>query len=623
MLNRLSVVFLFVACLYAIFGQVVHYPFVELDDLEYVAYHPVVNSGIHTDSLKWIFQTGTGDTWEPLSWFSHLFVAEFFSNTARAHHAFNLVLHFVSLCLVYSIALRLGTGRRTAFVFALIFGLHPLVGEAVVWVSGRNTLLATLFALLSVRFYLTPAGKYEAEGEFRHSLSAFFFSVLFALFAYLSKPTTLILPLLFPVFDCFVLQRRKRFVQLSAQKLPFFVLAFFVAYLASRQVPDLMQDHPFGERLLYSLLAWTHDLKLLLLFEPRSVWVPYPELNLSSVFLALGTILFTALFAFSAPKKRPLPAAVWLLFSLCLLPTLGLLQARDYLTADRYLYLPLALMCPVLALQIYKILPRDNQRKVIVRMTGIFLLVLFAFLSKQQSRVWKDSESLFRHAAAVWPNSDQASTLLANLYLKKANHAKDKNSERNFLQQAYSRGVLAMELNPDRIDISILLTEVARRLGYRDKVFRHAKHAVLLAYVRDNDWLRRHYPEVADIYVFLAGHELFENNNPDEALRLSNDALQISPRNINAYLAAGFSLMGLKNDAGAMLHFEKAVELGRNLDLVTVKAACPGLAKAYYHLGVNALQKEDKTNAVFLLQTALQINPDSPAGQKLRQINKP
>ena len=66
------------------------------------------------------------------------------------YHLFNVLLHAINACLVWSVARRVLEGQTTALVAALLFATHPVVSEPVNYVSSRSTLLAALFVLAAM-----------------------------------------------------------------------------------------------------------------------------------------------------------------------------------------------------------------------------------------------------------------------------------------------------------------------------------------------------------------------------------------------------------------------------------------------------------------------------------------
>jgi len=59
-------------------------------------------------------------------------------------HLTNVLLHLGVLFLVARLAISMGAGRGVAILAALIFALHPVHVEAVVWIAARNDLLMSL-----------------------------------------------------------------------------------------------------------------------------------------------------------------------------------------------------------------------------------------------------------------------------------------------------------------------------------------------------------------------------------------------------------------------------------------------------------------------------------------------
>jgi len=66
------------------------------------------------------------------------------------YHLFNVLLHAINACLVWSLARRVLGKHPTALAAALLFATHPVVSEPVNYVSSRSTLLAALFVLTAM-----------------------------------------------------------------------------------------------------------------------------------------------------------------------------------------------------------------------------------------------------------------------------------------------------------------------------------------------------------------------------------------------------------------------------------------------------------------------------------------
>jgi len=65
-------------------------------------------------------------------------------------HVTNVVLHALNVVLLFNLAWRFTTSVRAAFAAAVLFAVHPLMTEAVGYISGRSELLCALFFIAAV-----------------------------------------------------------------------------------------------------------------------------------------------------------------------------------------------------------------------------------------------------------------------------------------------------------------------------------------------------------------------------------------------------------------------------------------------------------------------------------------
>lgn len=131
-------------------------------------------------------------------------------------HLVSLALHLLNTFLVGRLAVRIselkasqGVTLRTLAIPMLLYGLHPLLVEPVVWVGCQFELTATLFMLLG----------WIANIQIRRqALRAIVVAICFFLAA-CSKESSLAFPFIIVVFDWFLCEkpyRRNIFTQLSA-----------------------------------------------------------------------------------------------------------------------------------------------------------------------------------------------------------------------------------------------------------------------------------------------------------------------------------------------------------------------------------------------------------------------
>ncbi len=163
---------------------------------------------------------------------------------------FNLLLHLANTVLVFWFAYLLSDKKRWVALFtALLFGIHPMHVESVVWISERKDVLYTLFFLLSLLAYWKYLQTNRSTGYW----------ACFLLFAcsLLSKPAAIVLPLVLLLLDYWKERPFTRRVVL--EKIPFFLVGglFAVVTLKLQSVTAMtsLDLYPFWVRLFFASYA--------------------------------------------------------------------------------------------------------------------------------------------------------------------------------------------------------------------------------------------------------------------------------------------------------------------------------------------------------------------------------
>lgn len=171
--------------------------FLAMDDISTM--RRIQSASISIGSL--LFSPGN-DYYRPLTILS--FHADFllFGNNPAGYHLTNILLHLANSVLVYFLATELLSNGRNAgsfsFFTALLFALHPINSEAVIWISGRTDLLCCFFALICLIILL----------KWGRNMTPLIFLglVLSLLFSLASKESSLFLPLLAIIY--FIMERK-------------------------------------------------------------------------------------------------------------------------------------------------------------------------------------------------------------------------------------------------------------------------------------------------------------------------------------------------------------------------------------------------------------------------------
>jgi len=107
--------------------------------------------------------------------------------TPFMYHFTNIILHIIAACLVFVFLKKLDYGKYLAFLFSIIFLVHPVLTQAVAWIPGRNDSLLAIFVLAAFIFFLD----YLKSAEKKYLIRCLIFFLL-ALFT--KESALLILP---------------------------------------------------------------------------------------------------------------------------------------------------------------------------------------------------------------------------------------------------------------------------------------------------------------------------------------------------------------------------------------------------------------------------------------------
>ena len=155
------------ALVLGVYARTSAFDFVSFDDNRYVTENEHVRPGLTWDGMKWAFGSRDDNYWHPLAFVSHMADVSVAGLTPGWPHAENALLHLTNVLLLFFLMKRLsGEDAPSAFI-AAVFAVHPVQNETVAWISERKSLLAALFALLSLRAYAS-----------RHKTSCVFFFAL-------------------------------------------------------------------------------------------------------------------------------------------------------------------------------------------------------------------------------------------------------------------------------------------------------------------------------------------------------------------------------------------------------------------------------------------------------------
>lgn len=605
-----AIIGLFVAAGLAVYVWAAGSDFVRWDDGGLIYQNPAVME-ISGSSIKRAFTTYDPELYIPLSLLSYQVDYAVGQGSPVPFHVSNLLLHIINALLVGWLFIRLLGNRTVGITLGLLFLLHPIHTEAVMWASARKDVLSAAFFLGALHLYVS----YREQEEIRPYL----LSLLCFFLGLLSKVMVITLPAVLILLD--ILEHRKLDKKMILDKVPYAVLALvfgIVAYLGKVEV----------------VAATTLSTKLLIAaksaaFYPWKFLVPwgfsvlYPQTIVPSItspdfiISILAVITMVALAILSLRKQRLIFFAV-ALYLTTVAPTFINFAKGDafdlYFASDRYAYLPslgFLFLVGVLLLRI-------KQEKMLMYGASVVLIIL-GVLSYRQSMVWANTETLFQNVLALYPGSSHvAHNNLGNMYrlrgdmeeaieeYKQANEVKPMARTWSNLGAAYRKLGRLTEAH-DAYTSALAL----------DGESKEAHHGLALVYEAEGNMAEaeREYrkavdidPGYSDAYTNL-GSLLLKLGRRDEAIKEYQTAVAMNAFSPDASynLAVALTQAGRKDEA--ITAYERVVDL------------VPGFIGARINIGILYAEKGRTDDAISSFRAVLRKDPtNTTAKSALKQL---
>lgn len=413
---------------FSAFNTILDNDFITYDDPGYVTENSHVLQGLTWASFQWAWKSFFTGNWHPLTWLSHMLDVELYGTRAAGHHGTSLLLHLLTVLLLFGLLSSTTRNRTAAFFTAAFFAVHPLRTESVAWVAERKDVLCGFFGLLSLWAYALYARKPKG--------TIYMLTAVFMLLGLLSKAMIVTWPFVFLLLDFWPLKRLNPFPlhdresrvhflrhlkERLIEKVPFagialpFTLIAFLSQRAGSVMPDL-EAIPLSARFSGAAVSYLRYLGKIVWPHPLVLHYPYREVSVVLLLLALlGLTVITAA-ALRTARTKPWLLTGWLWFLGTLVPVIGLVQIGSQSIADRYTYLPsIGIMFAVMYTVFDPAYCSAIRRNLLTAAASLILLVLLSLTWIQTSR-WRDSETLYLHTIRWTGDNPKMELNLVSLY---------------------------------------------------------------------------------------------------------------------------------------------------------------------------------------------------------------
>jgi tetratricopeptide (TPR) repeat protein len=426
-LRTLGAPLLVAVVVFLVFLPVLGNDFVDWDDgtlfVQNLAYR-----GLGPAQIRWMFSTVLLGHYVPLTWLTLGLDYVLWGMNPVGYHLTNLLLHTTSAVLLLFIARRLLAAANDfsatslgigSVVAALFFAIHPLRVESVAWVTERRGVLSGALFLGSVLLYLKGT---DACGPRRRWYVTF--SVVAYLLAALAKSSVMTLPVVLVLLDVYPLGRLQGGMRewlsganrsIWAEKAPFVAVGLLTALLGYGahaegsphiDASGLSRATNVVYSLTFHLMKTAIPAPLSPRYEAPLSLDPLEPRFLAAIFCVVGVTILVLV----STARSPLGITLWVAYGTLLAPASGVIPLASQLTADRYSYLP-GLVWAVLVGAGSAAVAEAGRRgairpplKWLAAAAMAFWLVTLGMLTWRQEGVWRDSESLWRHAVLATPD---------------------------------------------------------------------------------------------------------------------------------------------------------------------------------------------------------------------------
>jgi Flp pilus assembly protein TadD len=471
------------------------------DDYLLVAENPLIRS---TAPLSQFFLSPTSFGYRPFRNLSYMIDMRLGGMQPWVFHLSNLAYHWLCTCFVFLVALRLTNARTEAFpqatgaaaeadwrwrpaVFATaLWALHPVLTDAVTYISGRRDILGGLCLFFGLWTYLRFRASTSHSGLHYGWL---FLSCLAYGLGILSKESAIVLPLL-----CWLTDVQQEGVAASLRRrwaLYFLVLLIGASVLWYFAGPIFWETFErsvwYGGSIAgnFATVAriWVHYLGLMVFPHTLVGDYSYDAFPASTSFaqpdvlLALGILVCVAVGITLLARKFPLCGygGLWMLVSI--LPLSHIIPIKE-IVAEHYLYVPLFGFCLIVGVLLDALCGRvvtEGASESRLRVAAVYVLLLCVLAAamvrtRVRNRDWANEEIFWLVTTQTAPQSARAHYNLAGVY-KRQQRADD--AAREFMA--------TLAIAPQHADAIVGLGELQFELRHYGQALGYAVQAQQIA----------------------------------------------------------------------------------------------------------------------------------------------
>ena len=379
---------------------------------------------------------GSGQTtnyWRPVLLISFALDYKIFNFNPLGYHLTNTLLHIIVAILGFFLIYTLSQKKfLLSYLPALLFLVHPLQTEAITYIAGRADPLSSVFALLTLIFYVNFRKK--------NNKKYLFFSVGTFLLALLTKEQSILLPALVLLVEVCFFSNKDNWRQNIKVSLYFFGISilYFLSRITFLNFNDILGGTNnlagYNASLFSRLLTFTWVIikYLALLFVPKNLHMAYEiepitSILSPSVFLFIAALALGVFIIYKTWQENKLISFGYLWFIIILLPRTNIISINRPLY-EHWLYLPmLGFWLGTLALIIYLFKKFQTVKWQKISLNSLIIVVIIfatvlSYLTILRNNDWRDPITFYEKNLKYTPNSYIQKNNLGMAYAKAGRH---------------------------------------------------------------------------------------------------------------------------------------------------------------------------------------------------------
>lgn len=454
-------ILIFSACIYAVS---LRNGFVNLDDPMLVTENKHVQQA-SLENIGYVFSHFDPELYIPITFLSYQLETWTLGPNAWHFHLFSLILHLIATWLVFEIVKRLSRSHSIGLMTALLFAVHPINAEAVLWVSARKDVLSAVFFLVSLLCLLLYK---ENEKRRWYYLSLGLFGLALG-----SKVTVVTLPIILIALS----GKPKNLKEWMKNIGPFLLLALIFGIVAISGKGAVNEQFHFIDFILMSMRSTFFYLTLIVAPAGQSAIHAIKPHDLYAPILpvAIGIVTLTSWIVIRFRKCFPLVLAGWTFFLVTLAPSfLHYTRGNEnfMLGSERYMYLPSVGIFLIIAVLIHALWKESwitRPTRLLLAFGMTFIMLVFSYLTMLRTFVFQDAVIFSIDILQKNPNNGRT---WYNLGIALETESKPMEAEEAYLA--------ALKVKPNLADAAINLGILYTKEGRTDEAMKMFEQATII-----------------------------------------------------------------------------------------------------------------------------------------------